>query len=746
MKSTELYFDTPASEWLEGIPIGNGTLGAVHWGPPNRQVFTLNHDRLWRNSVSKRLVTHSLIPEVRRMILEGRGKEVESFFHAAIQDQPDAINAYQVFCDLSVEAESTSETQDFRSTLDMATAIASCRFTQGNVSHEYEFFASHELNLIFVRLAGTGSEVRQYRLELSRVADPECECSTTLVHGQMVLTGRFVEGVSFAAVVDVEGQNTQVAWENGSLSVKAVGEVILRIALSTSLAALDPLESCHDTLKGARALSYEAAKAQHVASHRNLFDRCRLQLASDFDGTSEQVYDEATSGRQVSNFVHEQLFHMGRYLMLSSSRPGSWPMNIQGLWNNKIDPMWESSYTTDMNMQMHYWSALSCNLFECLTPVFDWLWSNLPTMKRHASDIFGASGIYLPQYSDFKLSPSKGYCSFQVLWSGGATWLAQHFFDYWKYSGDDAFLRTRAFPYMLLCADFYKDFLQKDEKGRYFSCPSASPENTTAQGSWLVNTATMDISLVRELMTHLLEADDHLRAGHPDKALWREIIENLVDYPISKNGTLAEWLEASAQGDPGHRHISHIYGLFPGREFSPRHTPELHAAALKAIERRRENGFGSAATWSHAWYACCFSRSGEGEKSLASVDDIIRCGMLRNYFTTHNDWRESGLSSLMIESRLFQIDALLGGVSAIAEMLVQCDQDGIRLLPALPPRWPEGQAHGLRVYGGFEIDLAWKNGLLTKASILSHRGGDCRVTVGQDIHSFMTEAGKRYEL
>lgn len=735
MNSQALSYNTPAAEWIEGLPVGNGSLGAMIFGEPGNEIITLNHDQLWRNKIDKQINTADIIPEMRHLVLAGKALEAEELFKKKTAGINSRINPYQIFCNLKISLDQVKEYTDYSSILDLEQGLASVFFSSEGIKYLYELFVSRKYNAVFLKIAVDRKNALNCSFMIDRIADSECSWNCGREENNLLFTGEFIEGVSFSAVANLDYASGKLRQNQNKLLIEEATEIGLKIVLETSFSGNEPLPACRKKIRELGPFSYEDIKEQHIKEHGSLFRRVEFNISKpEKEQTTAQLYNDVFSGNVIDNIMYEYLFNMGRYLMISASRPGSMPINLQGIWNDSIAPGWESGYTMDMNMQMQYWMALPCNLAECEHPVFDWITGNKEKMLRRSKEVFGFEGAYIPQYTDFKMTPEIDlpHGSFQVLWPGAAAWMARHFYEYWKYTGDDQFLFDAVFPYLKMCADLFKGILVKDTSGKYISCPSSSPENRTKKGAWLVNTPTMDISLVQELMGNLLSIDAEFKLNDPEVPVWQDIRDNMTSYPIDEEGTLLEWVEDTAVMDPGHRHISHIYGLFPGKLFSPEKTPELYQAAVNAVRKRRENGFGSCATWSHAWYACCFSRMGEGDEALRSIDNIIKSGLIRNFLTTHNDWRDNSLSSRQVTYRLFQIEALLGATAAIAEMFVQSFDEGIKILPSLPKKWPSGEVKGLRAYGGFEIGIRWKHGKLLRTTVFSHNGGRCRLILPEE--------------
>ena len=724
-----LRYAQPAMEWINGLPIGNGSIGAMFYGRPGEEVLTLNHSRLWRNYKLHEINTAKIVPKIRELCLQGDGAKAEKLLRETAFDSRNRISPYQVFGELKIHMNDADTPENYERSLDISRGIVNLSYTAKGVMYSYESFVSHEHDAIFLKITSDKPGAISCGVSLSRIDDPECEITTKHVNNCMIMEGRFVEGLSFAGLLNVDMTGGNLKHENDMLIIAGADAVLFKVLLSTG--CVNPADDCIKR-NAAPGDDYDLIKGKHIADHYGMFSRASLAIGNNEDVLTDELFRDIAKTEEPDNRLYPYIFQMARYLMISGSRPGSLPMNLQGIWNDKISPEWDCSMVTDMNIQMHYWLALPANLFECKQPVFDWIFSNIDRLKENSQNIFGCRGVYIPQWTDFKFTATAG--GSLMFWSGAAAWMAQHFYEYWKFSKDDDFLMGYAYPYMKECAAFYEDFIVKDSDGYYIVCPACSPENMTVDESWLVNTPTMDITLIHELMGNLIEISEEFKIDESERQKWIEIDENIAPYPIDENGCLREWVDTIEEMEPYHRHLSHLYGLHPGKLFTQEKNPAMYAAAVKALEKRRSGGFGDSASWSHSWYACCFVRIGDGDTALKCINDLIRSCMLENFLTTHTDFRDTGLTGTWDEhkythQKVFQLDAIMGAASAITEMMIQSDDTGIKILPALPSSWPDGKVRGLRAYAGFEVDIEWKNCIPSKIVVKSHNGGTCRLKV-----------------
>ncbi len=705
--NNKLQFSSPAVEWIEGLPIGNGRIGLMAYGLPGKETFCFNADTLFRRNVVKRIISSDLIPEMRRLVLDGKGTDADALFTERIKDIPEDCNAYQPFMEITTSL-CKGETTGARS-LDMESGIA--------YMGEWSAFASNPDQVIVIERTLAKDDV--LTLSLGRVEDPDCVYSATWRDGKGYFSGRFTEGVEFSSEIAVlcDGVLTD---KGDTLTVCEATRLELRVAMRTSFDA--KIASPSEVLEKVAALSYEKIKEHHVADFSAQFSKMTLSLGED-SRTTEELYNDALAVGKGSPALFAQLFAYSRYLMISSARPGTLPPNLQGIWNNLLKPEWESGYTTDMNVQMAYWMAEAANLGDSHLALFDFLEERMPVMNQLAEDIFGAKdAAYVPQYTDMFLTPTswlrRNLGTFQVIWSGAAAWLASHFYQHWKYSKDDNFARNKAFPFMKQAMNLYFTLLTKDKAGKWILAPSLNPEQWTQESGRVVHTSTMDISLVHELARNLLEMNEALSLNDPLAERWRDYDENMIDYSIDETGMLREWCDEREVLDPSHRHLSHIYGLYPSHLFDG--DARMRQAALKAVEKRTEKGLANSSTWSFAWYSCLYARLGKGEKVIEFMNHIVKGGLLPNLLTVHNDWRPGTDYSHMTAEKVFQIDALFGFGAAVCEAIAHEENGELLLLQGIPKEWKkEGSVKGLRISGGREIAFSWRDGVVIELRVES---------------------------
>lgn len=718
----------PATRWQDALPIGSGVVGGLIFGEIRHEIIVLNHDRLYFPMERAPMVDLSdLLPELRRLIDAGKHADATRLMGSAYKERTGVEitssngfrDPYQPLGSLHLYSETQGTFKDYQRQLDFSTGVASVRWADDQGECVREAFVSRQTDALHLRIRAGSAAKLSYRVELGgqreedsgqrawysvkEVARPEI-LQTFPDEETLAFSGCYANGLAFGAVARVHRVEGASCIEGKALVISDASEINLEVRM---FVGEDPLPAIRRLTREMREddLGFESALASHVTIHRELFERTSLVLGPSETASNEQLLADAYGG-EVPTALVQRLFEFGRYLLIASSGPGSWPANLQGVWNGDFCPAWNSDFHNDENIQMNYWQALPGGLTECVLPLFEYYESFLEDYRCNASMLYGCRGIFIPiaQTTHGLENP----CAW-THWTGAAGWIAQHFYDYYLYTGDLGFLRDRAVPWLREVACFYEDFLVEDGGGRLQFSPSLSPENRPGgeKSEYVSINATMDVAICREVLTNLCSACAVLGIDVEGVARWEGMLRRLPAYEINNDGALKEWLHPDYADNYFHRHQSHLYPIFPGFEINRWNQPDLFEAGRVAVEKRLVIGLTSQTGWSMAHMANIYARLGMGDRALECIEILARSAVGPNLFTYHNDWRDMGLGAPWGRNPPFQIDANLGLCAAIFEMLVLSLPGRIQLLPALPAKWPTGRVEGIRCRGGFTVSLDW---------------------------------------
>ena len=744
-----LWYPRPARIWEEALPLGNGRLGAMVYGGIAKEMIQLNEESIWAGPPVPEVEVNvrQKMARVRRLLFDKKYKEAQQLQQSLMAPRI-SPRSYQTMGELIFDFGLQGEAENYRRDLNLNTAVATTQYSINGTRFRREVIVSPVDQVVMIHLTADQPGKISFKARIHRAGDFHVaagKVNTLIAKGQAMHGKRKHLGVKFSTIYRAVANSGNVTIEEDQLKVDSADEVTICIAAATDYNRDDtakPLQEnltdkCETTLAAALSKGFQKVKQDSIASHQELFRRVDLKLGTSSTKNTEQRLQAYKTDAAISDRNFEALyFQYGRYLLIASSREGCLPANLQGIWCKDMAAPWNADYHININAQMNYWPAEVTNLSECHTPFLNFVQRLIPNGQQTAQTLYGQSGFFATHTSDaWHYVIPFGKVQFGQ-WVVGGAWCTQHFMEHYRFTGDREFLKNQAFPILKESSLFFLDWLvENPATGKLVSGPSTSPENKffapgTNDKVNLTMGPSMDQQIIWDVFSNTLEAAEILEIEDEFVTNVRTALKDLALPKIGSDGRLMEWPEEFKEVDPGHRHISHLFGLHPGRQYHLNNAPEMVAAARKTIDWRLSNGGGHNG-WSRAWIINFWARLKEAEKAHDNIQMLLKKSTSKNLFDMHPP---------------FQIDGNFGASAGIAEMLIQSHADEIELLPALPPAWSSGSVKGLCARGGFEISIVWNQGKLESASLMSKLGNHCKVRYGAKVIDLPTDTGKTYDL
>lgn len=727
----KLWYEAPAEKWMtEALPIGNGYMGAMIFGGMEEEHIQFNEESLWAGGKGEwdeynggnRENAHKYLPEVRRLLGEGKYDEAHQLANRELtgiikgNDKKTGwagYGAYQPFGDIFVKPVQEGEITNYTRTLDISKAISTITYTANGVAHKREYFASYPKRTLVFHFENNSPNGIDYRVKQTTVHK---NVALSLEGDQLVMSGSLENnGMGLESKMLIESDGKKPILVDGELLVKSAKKLTLYLTAATDYKNEYPHYNGRDykalnknTIKALKARKYDQLLSEHVQDYTQLFNRVNFKLESSEENalpTDERL--KAYAAGKEDPALETLYFQYGRYLLISSSRLGTMPANLQGKWNNLTNPPWASDYHANINIQMIYWPAEITNLSEVHEPLIDYIDKLRAPGRKSAKDFFNADGWIVNTMNNPFGFTAPGWDFPWGFFPGGAAWYGRHVWEHYEFSGDRTYLRDKGYPIMKDAAQFWLDYLTKDADGHLVSSPSYSPEH-----GGISTGAYMDIEIAWDIFTNCIKASEVLGGDNAFKEKLVAAKAQLLPLRIGKWGQLQEWKEDLDDPNNKHRHVSHLYALYPGNQINTLETPDLVDAARVSLDARGDDGTG----WSIGWKINFWARLLDGDRSYK----LLRRAMKLVHEDGVNMMDGGGVyTNLLSTHPPFQLDGNMGATAGMAEMLLQSHSGEVHLLPALPKAWPSGQISGLKARGAIEVDMEWKDDKLFQVRLLS---------------------------